>query len=130
MSQGFWFAKPLSEENAWPGGGVTMGGKSYTAEEARAIFRVKGNVELKRAFCQVATIKLSVASGWILGTPSVLSAVNSIDGVLGGLMKLNATNIVGINKGLTAMQRKNLGMWAGTIGSWVDENHCELNTSY
>jgi hypothetical protein len=29
FSQGFWFAKPLSEANAWPGGGLTMGGIYY-----------------------------------------------------------------------------------------------------
>ena len=130
MSQGFWFAKPLSEVNAWPGGGVTMGGHFYTAAEARSLFWVTGNIELKRAFCQAATIKLSDAAGFIEGTPTVLNAVSSIDGVLSGLPKLTPANIVATNKSLSPTVRKNLGMWAGSIGNWVDENHCELNTTY
>ena len=130
FSQGFWFAKPLSEVNAWPGGGITMGGEDYTAEEARSLWKVNGNIELKRAFTQAATIKLSIADGFLLDPSGVIGYVNSIDAVLTTLPKLTPGNLVSTNKSLSGATRKNLGQWAGAIGSYVDENHCETNPEF
>ncbi len=131
FSQGFWFAKPMSDANAWPGGSVTMGGKVYTAMEARALWWVSGNIEIKRAFTQAATIKLSTASGYMTPNATTDMYVNNIDGVLSGLPKLTPANIVTVNKSLSAMVRKSMGQWAGALGTWVDANHCErLESSY
>jgi hypothetical protein len=130
FSQGFWFAKPLSEDNAWPGGGVTMGGETYTAEEARSLWGVSGNIELKRAFTQAATIKLSMDAGFLLDPTEVIGYVNSIDAVLANLPKLTPGNLVSTNRSLSSATRKNLGNWAGAIGSFVDENHCEINPGF
>lgn len=130
FSQGFWFAKPLSEANAWPGGGLTMGGKYYTANQARSLWGISGNIELKRAFTQAATIKLSMASGFLVNATEVQGYVDAIDGVLAGLPMLTPTNLVAVNKGLPAATRKNLSRWAGSIGNWIDDHHCELNPGY
>jgi hypothetical protein len=130
FSQGFWFAKPISEENAWPGGSLMMGGKSYTQAEGKALFFVSGNIELKRAFTQAATIKLSMASGYLTDPSGIMQAVNNIENVLNGLPKLTPANIASVNRGLSAATRRNLSNWAGTIGNYVDANHCELNPGY
>jgi hypothetical protein len=126
FSQGFWFAKPISEENAWPAV-FTMGGHEYTQAEGKALFFVSGNIELKRAFTQAATIKLSMASGFLTDPSAIMPTVNYIEAVLSGLPKLTPANIANLNKGLTAAQRKNLGNWAGYIGNYVDAHHCEMN---
>jgi hypothetical protein len=128
MSQGFWFAKPLSEVNAWPGGGILMGGKYYTAVEARSLWGISGNIELKRAFTQAATIKLSIAAGLMTSGGPADMYVTNIENVLNMLPKLTPANLVSVNKGLSATTRKNLGIWAGSIGSWIDLNHCETNS--
>ena len=125
FSQGFWFVKPYGEANAWPGGSLTMGGKVYTPEEARSLWWINGNVELKRAFTQAGTIKLSLASGYLTNGAAVAGYVANIDGVLSGLPKLTPANLAAVNKGLAAPIRKNLGQWAGAIGDWIDANHCE-----
>jgi hypothetical protein len=126
FSQGFWFAKPISEANAWPAD-FTMGGKSYTQQEGKAIFFVSGNNELKRAFTQAATIKLSIATGYLTDPSGIIGTVNQVEALLTGLPKLSAANITTVNRGLTSGQRRNLGTWAGAIGNYVDANHCEIN---
>jgi hypothetical protein len=94
------------------------------------LWGVSGNIELKRAFTQAATIKLSMASGFLVDATEVQGYVEAIDGVLAGLPMLTPANLASVNKGLPAATRKNLSMWAGSIGNWVDENHCELNPGY
>lgn len=129
FSQGFWFAKPISEANAWPDD-FMMGGKSYTQAEGKALFFVSGNNELKRAFTQAATIKLSIATGYLTDPSGIIAAVNNVETVLSGLPKLTPANIGSVNKGLTAATRKSLSNWAGAIGKYVDANHCEINPGY
>lgn len=131
FSQGFWFAKPLSDANAWPGGSITMGGKVYTAVEARSLWGISGNIEIKRAFTQAATIKLSTAAGYLTPPATVSTYVNNIDNVLSGLPKLTPDNLVMVNKSLPKVSRVAMSNWAGALGNWIDENHCErLENSY
>lgn len=130
FSQGFWFAKPYGEENTWPGGGITMGGHTYTAAEARALWWVSGNLPLKRAFTQAATIKLSKAAGYLTDDSEVSAYVDQIDAALTKLVKLTPANITTCNNKLKASVKADLSNWAGAIGKFIDENHCELNPEF
>ncbi|XWW46490.1 carboxypeptidase regulatory-like domain-containing protein [Fibrella sp. USSR17] len=120
MSQGFYFAKPNS-----PWTTVTLGGYTYTYNEARAIWsssNAKGINDTKKAFLQAATIALS--AGTISPTASVWTDYNTINTYLTNLGKkitagdLGPTGSSASKKAATA---------AGNIGKWIQANHCDYS---
>lgn len=115
MSQGFWFASPVS---VWPETGIKVAGYSYTKAEAIAIWNTSnagGIPDSKKGFLQVATIYLSGAT--VYHAASVWTDVAIVEDWLSTLGKLSPTNLPTGNSVV--------GSAAGRIGDWVDENHCE-----
>jgi len=118
LSQGYWFAKPNA---VWPNGTVTLGGKTYTQAEGKAIWNTpnsKGLLNVKAAFTQAAAIKLSNVSP----NASVWVDVQIIETYLSSLnYKLTPTNLPSNSKtGPNAAA----GAAAGRIGNWINNNHC------
>jgi hypothetical protein len=115
FSQGRYFASP----HAWPAPTVTVGGKTYTEAEGRAIWNSSnagGKSDAKQGFTQVAAIKLSAAT--ISSTATVWADVKIVEDWLSSLPKLTPTNVGGYNL-------KAVGQAAGRIGNWIDANHCK-----
>lgn len=117
LSQGYWFAKPQA---VWPAGSVTIGGKSYTQEEGKAIWATsnsRGLLNAKAAFLQASAIKLSN----VAETASVWADVQIIDNYLASIAKLTPATIPANSRtGANAAA----GAAAGRIGQWIDANHC------
>lgn len=121
LSQGYWFA---NSNHTWPDvngasyGNVTIGGYDYTEAEGRAIAAVSnagGLLDSKKAFMQVAAIKLSGST--VSVSASVWADVAICESWLSGLGKLSPTNLP---TGNTAVKDA-----AGRIGDWINLNHCE-----
>jgi ABC-type uncharacterized transport system auxiliary subunit len=113
MSQGFWFASPVS---VWPSTGVTVAGFSYTEAEAKAIWNTSnanGLRDSKKGFTQVAAIKLS---GTVAPNASVWADVTIVENWLATLGKLSESNLPTGNADAAAA--------AGRIGDWITANHC------
>lgn len=117
LSQGYWFAKPNA---VWPNGNVTLGGKTYTQSEGKAIWNTTnkgGLLNAKAAFTQAAAIKLSNVSP----SASVWADVQIIENYLSTINKLSPTSIPSNSKtGPNALA----GAAAGRIGTWIQNNHC------
>jgi hypothetical protein len=117
LSQGYWFAKPNA---VWSDGSVTIGGKTYTQAEGKAIWNTsnsKGLLNAKAAFTQAAAIKLSNVSP----SASVWADVQIIEAYFTNINKLTPTTIPGNTKtGPNALA----GAAAGRIGNWISNNHC------
>jgi hypothetical protein len=116
FSQGYWFAKPGL---IWPGS-VTVGGKTYSQDEGRAIWNTSnagGIAAAKKVFLQVATIKLSGSN--VLPTATVLADVAKAEAWLANLPKLTPTNLKTISANADALAA------ADRISAWIELNHCE-----
>lgn len=117
FSQGRYFASP----HKWPAATVTVGGKTYTEAEGRALWNLKGQAastsDALKAFFQASAIKLSAAT--ISSTASVLADVKIIEDWLATQPKLTSVSIVSIPK------NKAVAEAAGRIGNWIDANHCK-----
>ena len=120
LSQGYWFAKPQA---VWPNGTVTIGGKTYSQAEGKAIWNIsnaKGLLNAKAAFTQAAAVKLSGSS--VSPSATVWADVAIIDNYLASIAKISPTAIPGNSKtGANAAA----GAAAGRIGQWIDANHCK-----
>lgn len=116
LSQGYWFAKP---QVVWAGN-VTIGGKSYTQAEGKAIWNTAnkgGMLNAKAAFLQVSAIKLSN----VPSTASVWADVAICEAYFSSIPKLNPSSLPANSKtGANAAA----GAAAGRIGNWIDNNHC------
>jgi hypothetical protein len=140
FSQGYWFAKP---NVVWPGceeatdiekcGSVTIGGITYTREEARAIFRSKnaktGATTAKKAFLQASTIQLSMDSGKDITDGNILTAlatINTYFECIGQKALPTTINSNNFNKascgGVTKAQ---LAAAAATLDAYIQANHCD-----
>ncbi len=120
LSQGYYFASP----HAWCVEKVKVGGKYYTEEEGRAIFRsvnAKGGIaDAKAAFLQLGALYLNEACNDEFEMPAELAAaVQTIETYLKAQVKLTPQNVANMpsNKAVKAA--------AGKIGDWIDANHCE-----
>lgn len=117
-SQGFWFAKP---QTIWPGDGtLTIGNKTYTQEEGKAIWNStnkKGLADSKAAFCQAASIKLSAGLGLVGSSASVWADVTIVQNYLASLPKLTATALPTGN----AVAKEA----AGRISIWITAHHVD-----
>lgn len=115
FSQGYYFAKP---NFVWPSS-VTIGGYVYTQAQGKAIWDTPnrgGIADAKKAFLQVAAIKLSGASVGKCAT--VWADVKIIEDWLKSLnTKLTPANIRNFSNPAAAQA-------AGKIGEWIDKNHC------
>jgi hypothetical protein len=122
FSQGYWFAKPnlvWPDVNGADAGNVTIGGHFYTQAEGKAIWNTSnagGMADTKKAFLQVAAIKLSADN--VLPTASVWADVQIIETWLSTLPKLTTTN-------LKNWKNKDAADAAGRIGNWIQLYHCE-----
>jgi len=117
LSQGYWFAKPQA---VWPAGSVTIGGKTYTQAEGKAIWNTsnsKGLLNAKAAFLQASAIKLSKVEP----TASVWADVQIIENYLANIAKLAPGSIPANSK---TGPNANAGAAAGRIGNWINANHC------
>lgn len=115
MSQGYWFASPVS---VWPTSGVTVGGHTYSKAEALAIWNTTnagGIKHSKKAFLQVATIKLSGST--ISPSASIWDEVAICETWLASKGKLSPSYLPTGNNAVSAA--------AGHIGNWINNNHCE-----
>lgn len=116
FNQGRFFASPRK----WPSPGtVTIGGHTYTESEGRSIWKSRnrgGISDAKKAFHQVATIKLSAAS--ISASASVWADVKIVEDWLARLPKLTPHNHYkyASRKAKAAAKR---------IDDWIDENKCK-----
>ncbi len=114
MSQGYYFAKPnLVWETT-----VKVGGKIYTQEEGKAIWKASnrgGIPDSKAGFTQVVAIKLSSAT--VHPSASVWADVAIVEAYLSTLNKLSPTYLPTGNTAAKAA--------AGRIGDWIDANHCQ-----
>ncbi len=117
-SQGYYFAAP----KVWPAPGtVTVGGKTYTEAEGKAIWLASPNNSVsKKAFTQAAAIKLSN----VTGVPSVAAQVAIIDAWLGSLPKLSPSYLPNQSSVDAALYGKASDA-SGWIGDWIEDNHCE-----
>lgn len=117
LSQGYWFAKPNA---VWPNGTVTLGGKTYTQSEGKAIWNTsnsRGLLNAKAAFTQASAIKLSNVSP----SASVWADVQIIENYFASIAKLNPASLPSNSKtGANAAA----GAAAGRIGTWINNNHC------
>ena len=117
LSQGYWFAKPQA---LWPNGTVTLGGKTYTQAEGKAIWNTsnsKGLLNAKAAFTQAAAIKLSKVSP----NAPVWADVQIIENYFASIAKLNPLSLpANTRTGANAAA----GAAAGRIGNWINNNHC------
>lgn len=117
LSQGYWFAKPQA---VWPNGTVTLGGKTYTQAEGKAIWNTTnrgGLLNAKAAFTQAAAIKLSK----VKPSAAVWADVQIIENYLATIAKLNPASLPANTKtGPNAAA----GAAAGRIGNWINSNHC------
>jgi hypothetical protein len=104
MSQGYYFASPVS---VWSS--VTVGGVTMTKEEASAIFKGSKKTAAQKAWFQAATIKLSAST--IAPTASIWTYVTQVESLI------TTHGISSNNKAFNAP--------AGAIGDWIDANHCE-----
>lgn len=119
LSQGYWFAKPNA---VWPNGTVTIGGKTYTQAEGKAIWNYTnkgGLLYVKAAFTQASAIKLSNVSA----SAQIWQDVTLIDNYLTNLPKLTPTNL-GSATFKNTTSNKYIGEAAGRIGTWISNNHC------
>jgi hypothetical protein len=122
FSQGYWFAKPnlvWPDVNGADAGNVTIGGHFYTQAEGKAIWNTSnagGMADTKKAFLQVAAIKLSADN--VLPTASVWADVQIIENWLSTLPKLTTSN-------LKNWKNKDAADAAGRIGNWIQLYHCE-----
>lgn len=114
-SQGRYFG---NNSKPWPSPTVTVGGHTYTEAEGRALWSTSnagGIADSKKAFHQVAAIKLSAAT--VGKCASVLVDVKIIEDWLATLPKLTPTAYKYTNKAAADA--------AGRIGKWIDEHHCK-----
>lgn len=114
MSQGYYFAKP----NLVWASTVKVGGKVYTQEEGKAIWKASnrgGIADSKAGFTQVVAIKLSAAT--VHPSASVWADVAIVEAYLATLNKLTPTYLPTGNAAAKAA--------AGRIGDWIDANHCQ-----
>jgi hypothetical protein len=122
FSQGYWFAKPnlvWPDVNGADEGNVTIGGHFYTQAEGKAIWNASnagGIADTKKAFLQVAAIKLSGAS--VLVSATVWDDVQIVETWLSSLPKLTPSN-------LKNWKNSDAAAAAGRIGNWITLNHCE-----
>ncbi|MBP6687191.1 MAG: hypothetical protein KA160_04965 [Lacibacter sp.] len=122
FSQGYWFAKPnlvWPDVNGADAGNVTIGGHFYTQAEGKAIWNTSnagGIADTKKAFLQVAAIKLSADN--VLVTATVWADVLIVENWLSTLPKLTPAN-------LKNWKNKDVAAAAGRIGDWITLNHCE-----
>lgn len=115
FSQGYYFAKP---NYVWPGN-VSIGGHVYTQAEGKAIWNSSnsgGKSDAKKAFFQIAAIKLSGSS--VGKCAKVWDYINTAENWLKTLPKLTPENVKNYNN-------KSAGEAAGKIGDWIDKNHCD-----
>lgn len=105
----------IGEQSAvWPVSTVTVGGYTYTQQEAYALY-YEPTTEAKTAFIYVAAIKLSGAN--VPAGEPVLNDVALVEAWLATQGKLTSTN-------LPAAQGAVSSAIAG-IKSWVDDNQCD-----
>ena len=114
-SQGRYFS---NNDKPWPTPTVTVGGKTYTQAEGRAIWKSSnqgGISDAKKSFHQVAAIKLSGSS--VGKCAKVWADVKIIEDWLSTLPKLTPTNHY-------EFKNKAAAEAAGRIGSWIEKHHC------
>lgn len=136
MSQGYYFAKGSWQNGAddvWTnGGGVTLGGNTYTHAEGAAIWNANtgrgsnGNI---RAFFQYSAIKLSGTD--YSQDADLLAAMTTIENYFSTRPKITASpnNFLTTNSsnayGADALY--NAQAAAGFIGNWICNHHCSNN---
>ncbi|EJF09299.1 hypothetical protein [Pontibacter sp. BAB1700] len=120
-SQGYWFASPVS---VWSS--VEVGNRTMTYDDARALFRQPRRTDADKAFFQAATIILSGLTADDLPTDdedhgNVQKAYNCIVAYF--------ANYPNSPYPVSGCDFSKLGKYAGTIGDWIDDNHCEDENS-
>jgi len=110
-------------------GQVTVGGKDYTQAEGVAIWNTSnagGISDAKKGFCQVAAILLSGDD--VFATATVWPSVATVQTWLSTKAKLSATGTGGtlkVQPKTAATTNAAAGKAAGTIGNWINANHCD-----
>ncbi len=125
FTQGYWFAKPNGSQ--WPSPyTASLGGHTYTYQEARAIFfgsnAKTGKTDAKQAFLQGLAYQLNLLNGVPSTTcDGAADASVTINNYFTGKPKVTATNI---NK--TAIYPANSGIRvaAGLLSTCFNANHC------
>lgn len=132
FSQGYWFSKPgvvWPDLNGADAGVITIGGKFYTEAEGRAIWNTSnagGISDAKKGFCQVAAILLSDDD--VFPTATVWPNVTIVQNWLSTKPKLSATGAGGtlkVQPKTAANTNAAAGAAAGSIGNWINANHCD-----
>ncbi|GAA4453694.1 hypothetical protein GCM10023189_19150 [Nibrella saemangeumensis] len=129
MSQGYYFAKPASQEAL--SYTYTLGGKVYTLAEARAIWNTsngKGMLDIKKAFLQASTIILSGSS--VQNNATVMAYVNQINTYLLSKPKIEVKPNGTLNVDANSTTTKPIGTAGGEIGKWIQANHCAYSDFY
>jgi hypothetical protein len=121
-SLGRFFAAPHN----WCNGSVTVGGILYTEGQGREIFKTPNNngiLDYKAGFLQLSTIYLSRDCYGLRISDLPLEARNWITTIETALTGVN------LNDGIPPNSRdtRALKNAAGSLGDWIDANHCERN---
>lgn len=124
LSQGYWFATGNGNTtgHAWPTPGtVTIGGKTYTEAEGKAIWNANSSQSSgKNGFTQLAALKLSIANGDLSAIPvSLQGYADTIENFLATKDKLTPDNCGDAIFNDAAVQTA-----AGAIGEWINANDC------
>ncbi len=118
LSQGYFFGNP----KPWPAPFVSIGGKTYSETEGRAIWDASnagGIPDSKKGFTQVTAIKL----GGLNVPQEVLNDVMVIELWLSNIGKLNPTFLPNQTIAEIALYG-DAAAAAGRIGDWINNNHC------
>jgi hypothetical protein len=122
-SQGYWFSKPNLN---WPGN-LQIGEHTYTQEEGKAIFNSSnsgGMTDSKKAFTQLAAIRLSAALGLLdEDNLEIAGAIADIECFLNNLPnKLSPAYLPNQTGTCGTVKAKNA---AETLSDWINANHCD-----
>jgi hypothetical protein len=141
LSQGYWFSKPQVDWLGSAANPVIVGGSSYSQAEGKLIWKTgsvgKPNFQsnnARKAFLQVATLKLSMAANKLVFADAPQSLINDMviaENYLASIPKLvvtfdNVTKATTTNFPINSDgANKEAGDAAGRIGSWISANHCQ-----
>ena len=126
FTQGYWFAKPDGSQWPYPYT-ATLGGHTYTYQEARAIFfssnAKTGKTDAKQAFLQGLAYQLNLLNGVsndaCYGASAAFSTINSY---FTGKAKVTAENV---NKTSVYPASSAIRTAAGKLSDCFNKDHCD-----
>ena len=125
FGQGHWFGngnQSWPDVNAATDGDITIGGETYTRDEARSVWSSNngtciGIPDAKKAFAFVAAISLSDTT--VIGNGDLWNDIAAVDSWLASLDRLTDLNICNQPDAPVAIQEA-----IARIGAWIDAHHC------